>query len=128
MYKFVLLAAIILSGCASKNVETARAAVAASAAVYGSAVESFIIYAKLPRCIRAPAPCSDPAKVAEVGDHLVQTRAAIDRARNVVNMLPEQGDKTPVTALPLAQKALLDDAAKAAADADATVKAIKPGT
>lgn len=127
MMKLLLVIGLILGGCATKNVETARAAVAATAAVYGGSVESFLVYAKLPRCVKAPPPCSDAGKVATLGDKLVATREAIDRARNVVNLLPEQGDKTPVISLAPPQKALVDDAAAQAAESDRDVKAVKTG-
>lgn len=128
---FLVLLALSACTLLDKTVQTARAAVAASAAVYAGAEVVFKTYAGLPRCgVGAPAKplCSDAVKIVDVGTKLQDARAAIDGARNVVNSLPGQGEAVAVASLPAATKALIDDAAAKAASADVAAKAAKAGS
>ena len=118
----LLLLAVVACG-STRVVQTARAAVAASAAVYGASVDAFRVYNGLPRCKVAPTPpCSDPQTALDIAQKLQFTRAAIDRARDVVNMLPGQGASTPVDTLTAPQLKILDEAAFYASETETTIK------
>lgn len=112
--------ALALTACAGGPKQTpvvvAREAVAASAAVYSASFIGFRTYAALPRCNPAPKPCKVPQTVVDLGTKLVLARDAIDRARDVANLIP---DGTAPTA---AEQAVIDAAAKAVGDATAAVK------
>lgn len=119
---------LALAACGTASVvQTARAAVAASAAVYGASFDAFKVYNGLARCKVAPPPCSDAAAALEIAQKLQVTRAAVDRARDVVNMLPGQGAAIPVNTLTPQQQTIVNDAAAQAADTEATIKTAKRG-
>ncbi len=124
IYGTLAVLTLVLAGCTSpKIVQTARAAVAASAATYGASLQAFTIYEGLPRCKVAPPPCSDAALALDMGQKLQIARVGVDRARDVVNMLPGQGEAVAVATLPTGHQALLNDAANAAKTAADAVKA-----
>lgn len=131
----VLLGAGVLLALAAcqktEIVQTARASVASSAAVYAGAEIVFKTYAGLPRCGRPAAPakplCSEATAVISTGTILQSARQAVDVARNVVNSLPGQGDAIAVTALPVETRSLIEAAATQAAGADRAAKAAKAG-
>lgn len=123
----LLLLAVVACGSTSV-VQTARAAVAASAAIYGASVDAFRVYNGLPRCKVAPTPpCSDPQTALDIAQKLQFTRAAIDRARDVVNMLPGQGEAIPVSTLTAPQLKILDEAAFYASETETSIKNAKRG-
>lgn len=128
---FLALALAACSNLGGQVVQTARASVAASAAVYAGAEVVFKTYAGLPRCgAGAPAKplCSEAVKIVSVGTKLQDARASINSARSVVNSLPGQGEAVAVASLPETTRLLIDDAAAKAKDADDAAKAAKAGS
>lgn len=119
------------TACKSGDVvQTARASVAASAAVYAGAEVVYRTYAGLPRCgPAAPAKplCSEAKVLVSTGAVLQDARKAVDVARHVVNSLPGQGESVAVSALPAETRSLLESAAAQAAAANAAAKVAKAG-
>ena len=56
-----LAATILVAGCSTPPVITARAAVISAAAVYGASMDTFRVYDGLPPCATNVKPCRDPA-------------------------------------------------------------------
>lgn len=102
------LAGTACAGVQQTPVVAAREAVAASAAAYSTAWIAFHAYAQLPNCKVAQPPCREPQIVVDVGQKLVIARDAVDRARDVVNLIPDKAQATP------AQQAVIDEAQRAA--------------
>ena len=131
----VLLGTVVLlalTACQKAEiVQTARASVASSAAVYAGAEVVYKTYAGMPRCGRPAAPakplCSEATVVVYTGTILQSARQAVDVARNVVNSLPGQGENVAVAALPAETRTIIETAAAQAAVADRAAKAAKAG-
>ena len=123
MKKFLVLCTFVLVvGCASST-QTARQVVAGMATVYATASLSFETYARLPRCsAQVPQPCSEAAKVVEIGPKLLLARDAVDTARKFVNTLPEDA---PVATLTADQRAMLDTAAQVVGAANTAIQGVK---
>mgnify|MGYP003386274403 FL=1 len=121
MKKILLISCVLLSACSGVTQTPtvgAREGVAAAAAVYSTAWTGFRAYAQLPRCNPAPEPCKEPALVVDLGTKLILARDAIDRARDVVNLLPE--GKAPTAE----QQAIIDAAKAAAANAASATQGV----
>ena len=121
MHRLLLASVLALGACSSTQTQTAREAVAASAAVYSASFTAFKLYAAQPRCPAQPV-CSDPQKVVQIGTALVAARAAVALAEGVVDQLPPT---TSVTALTPAQAQVVTAAAAATATANTAVGGVK---
>jgi hypothetical protein len=121
MRRIFLASVLVLGACSSGQQQTAREAVAASAAVYSASFTAFKLYAGKPRCPAQPV-CSDPQKVVTIGQALVAARAAVQLAEGVVDQLPPT---TSVTALTADQTKVVNAAAAAAATANTAIGGVK---
>lgn len=111
MKSLLLASALFLAACTPPNAQTVRQAVAGMATTYAVTEIAFKAYAGLPRCsVAVPQPCSDAAKVVQIGTGLIAARSAVDLARTVANSLPEAAT---LDAAPAEQRAALDGAAAA---------------
>lgn len=99
------------AGCHQAPQITAREAVATASATWAASKDGFLIYSALPRCNANPPPCSDAARVVAIGQKLIAANAAIDRARQLVDLLP--ADKS-LALLPADQQAVITEAQEAA--------------
>lgn len=131
---FSLIAAVAIvslaAGCANKEIlETARTAVAATAAVYEKANADLKDYNALPRCKAVPVPpCSYASDALNAAQKLQAARTSIDAARNMVNALPGQGAAVALPSLSPAQQEMLDTAAADAGVAQNAIKDAKRGS
>lgn len=118
---WLLAGTLALSACGTPS-PTAREVVAGAATLYASTRIAYVAYANLPRCVVAPPPCSDAARIVQIGQTLLGAREAVDLARNVVDTLPET---TTVAALTPEQRKAVDGAAQAVANAQVAVEETK---